>query len=238
MKCKILVADDHELVRRGLHALFDALEDTCVCADAADGYEAVRKAHELRPDVIILDPGMPRLNGICAARQILKANPRQRIIMFASDASETALRLTLSTGIKGFVFKNDPLTDLIEAVNAVRMDHLFFSGQVGKLILPGYLAFRDAETTEIVIEKNGHLTNREIQIVQLLAEGKCCKEVADILGMSVKTAETHRSNLMRKLKIHNLPELVLYSIRTKIIEVPVFDTAPPAFVSEAYAMAA
>lgn len=229
MSCRILVADDHELVRRGIEALFETNAELCVCASVADGYEAVLKADKLRPEIVILDSGMPRLNGISAARRILRQHPRQRIVLFASEMSNTLVRLALSAGIKGLVFKTDPLCDLLEAVNVVRRGETFFSGKAGNLILGGYLAqerdHSSVTATAHAVAK-GELTQREIEIAQLLAEGRCSKEIAVILGLSVHTAETHRSNLMRKLGIHNVAPLVLYSIRTNIIEVPVLDTTP------------
>jgi DNA-binding NarL/FixJ family response regulator len=229
MSCRILVADDHELVRRGIDALFQNNAELRVCASVADGYEAVLKAEKLRPEIIILDSGMPRLNGISAARRILRQYPRQKIILFASAMSNTLVRLALSAGIKGLVFKTDPLCDLLEAVNVVRRGETFFSGKAGNLILAGYLAQeRDhgSVTARIHAVAKRELTEREIETTQLLAEGKCSKEIATILGLSLHTAETHRSNLMRKLGIHSVAALVLYSIRNNIIEAPVFDPTP------------
>jgi DNA-binding NarL/FixJ family response regulator len=223
MKCRILVADDHELVRRGLHAAFETRDDMCVCAEAVDGHDAIIKAHEAQPHVIILDAGMPRLNGISAARQILREMPRQRIILFSSVASEPIVRLALAAGIKGLVFKSDPLSDLIDAVNAVRQNRTFFSGPAGTVVLKGYLQNERGEAAEQASPQDYSLTMREIEVAQLLAEGKSSKEIAALLGLSSKTAETHRSNLMRKLHIHKLPGLVLYTIQKSIIEVPVFD---------------
>lgn len=235
MKCRILVVDDHELVRRGINALFETQADMCVCAEAGDGRDAIAKALQLRPHVVIIDAGMPRLNGISAARRIMAEDPKQRIILFSDITSEPMLRLALSTGIKGIVFKTDPLSDLIDAVNAVRHDQVFFSGDAGKMILKGYLESQKSET--VITGSSGHccLTLRELEIAQLLAEGKCSKEVACLLGLSVKTAETHRSNLMRKLHIHNLPNLVLFTIKENIIEVPIFDRV---IHSKAYTAAA
>jgi len=229
MSCRILVADDHELVRRGLEAVFESNAELSVCASVADGYEAVLKTDKLRPEIVILDSGMPRLNGISAARRILRQHPRQRIILFASEMSNILVRLALSAGIRGLVFKTDPLCDLLEAVNVVRRGETFFSGKAGNLILAGYLA-QEGDHSSVTARTHavakGELTQREIEIAQLLAEGKCSKEIAVILGLSLHTAETHRSNLMRKLGIHSVAPLVLYSIRTSIIEVPLFDTAP------------
>jgi DNA-binding NarL/FixJ family response regulator len=229
MSCRILVADDHELVRRGIEALFETNAELRVCASVADGYEAVLKADKLRPEIVILDSGMPRLNGISAARRILRQHPALKIILFAPEMSNTLVRLTLSAGIKGLVFKTDPLYDLLEAVNVVRRGGTFFSGKAGNLILAGYLenSRGDSSATARAHQApNGELSLREIETAQLLAEGKCSKEIAVILGLSLHTAETHRSNLMRKLGIHSVAPLVLYSIRTNIIEVPVLDPAP------------
>ncbi len=229
MKCRILVADDHELVRRGMHELFETRDDMSVCADAADGYEAIEKARQFRPHVIILDAGMPRLNGISAARRILAETPRQRIILFSATTSVSMVRLALSIGIKALVFKTDPLADLVESVKAAYEGRTFFTGQIGQIILKGYLENGGARTApeSDVVPRDRSLTVREVEIAQLLAEGKCSKEIAVLLGVSLKTAETHRSNLMRKLHIHNLPGLVRYAIQENIIEVPVFEEAPP-----------
>ena len=228
MKCRILVADDHELVRRGMHELFDTRDDMSVCADAADGYEAIEKARQFRPHVIILDAGMPRLNGISAARRILAETPRQRIILFSAITSVSIVRLALSIGIKALVFKTDPLSDLVESVKAAYEGRTFFTGQIGQIILKGYLENGGTRSLEgETVPHDRSLTVREVEIAQLLAEGKCSKEIAVLLGVSLKTAETHRSNLMRKLHIHNLPGLVLYAIQENIIEVPVFEEAPP-----------
>ena len=235
MKCRILVVDDHELVRRGINALFETQADMCVCAEAGDGRDAITKALQLRPHVIIIDAGMPRLNGISAARRIMAEDSNQRIILFSDITSEPMLRLALSAGIKGIVFKTDPLADLIDAVNAVRQDQAFFSGEAGKMILKGYLESQKSEMATPELSGHPCLTLRELEIAQLLAEGKCSKEVAGLLGLSVKTAETHRSNLMRKLHIHNLPHLVLFTIKENIIEVPIFDRA---IHSKAYTAAA
>jgi len=188
VKCRILVVDDHELVRRGINALFETQTDMCVCAEAGDGREAITKALQLRPHVIIIDAGMPRLNGISAARRIMSEDPKQRIVLFSDITSEPMLRLALSAGIKGIVFKTDSLSDLIDAVNAVRQDQAFFSREAGKMILRGYLESQKSETATTGSSGHCGLTLRELEIAQLLAEGKCSKEVAGMLGLSVKSA--------------------------------------------------
>ena len=235
MKYKVLVADDHEMVRYGVRAVLEQRDDVVVCAEAADGLETIAKTREFRPHVIILDPGMPRLNGISAARRIMWDNPQQRIILFSTTDSEPMLRIALAAGVKGFVLKSDPLSDLVEAVEAVIQDRPFFSSKASEMILEGYLQGEKDEAPKSETNGKRNLTMREIEIAQLLAEGKCSKEIALILGVSVKTAETHRHNLMSKLHVHNLPPLVLYTIQNNIIEVPVFDTTPQVGTTKAAA---
>ena len=226
MKHKVLVADDHEMVRFGVRSVLEQSDDLVVCAEAGDGLEAILKTRELLPDVIILDPGMPKLNGISAARRIMWENPQQRIILFSTIDSEPMLRIALAAGVKGFVLKSDPLSDLLEAVKALLQDRPFFSSKASEMILEGYLHEDQRELRQNAKNGNRALTMRELEIAQLLAEGKCSKEIATILGLSVKTAETHRHNLMSKLHVHSLAPLVLYTIQNNIIEVPVFDIAP------------
>jgi len=215
MALRILVADDHEVVRRGLCALLDAHDGWKVCAEASDGRDAVEKAKQLRPDIVILDIGMPSLNGLAAARQILQNDARQRILILTITESEQVVREVLEVGARGFVLKSDAARDLVAAVEALQQHRTFFTSQVGEMVLSGYLhGGQKAPTLP-------SLTPREREIVQLLAEGKSTKEVASVLDLSVKTAETHRSNIMRKLNIHSVSELVLYAIRNNIIQAEV-----------------
>jgi len=215
MALRILVADDHEAVRRGLCALLDSHDGWKVCAEAGDGRDAVEKAKQLRPDVVILDIGMPNLNGLAAARQILQKDPRQRILILTITESEQVVREVLEVGARGFVLKSDAARDLVAAVEALQQHRTFFTSQVGEMVLSGYL--HGGQKTPTLPS----LTPREREIVQLLAEGKSTKEVASVLDLSVKTAETHRSNIMRKLNIHSVSELVLYAIRNNIIQAEV-----------------
>lgn len=226
MKCRVLVADDHEMVRYGVRAVLQARPDLEVCAEAVDGLDAIAKVRECSPHVIILDPGMPRLNGVFAARRIMWEYPQQRIVLFSAVDSEPILHTSLAAGVKGFVLKSDPINDLVDAVDSVRHDRPYFSRSAGEMVLKGYLRNQRGEARETAPKNGRTLTVRETEIAQLLAEGKCSKEVAAILGVSLKTAETHRNNLMRKLHIHSLPPLVLYTIERNIIEVPVFEPAP------------
>lgn len=218
MTLRILVADDHEVVRRGLCALLEGHPGWQVCGDAADGRQAVSKANELKPDVIVMDIGMPLLNGLAAAQQIMQANPRQRILILTITHSEQIIREVLEVGARGFVLKSDAARDLVTAVEALQQGRTFFTPQVGDMVLSGYLHGTGEKAVNVP-----RLTSREREIVQLLAEGKSTKEVAAILDLSVKTAETHRSNVMRKLDIHSVSELVIYAIRNNIIQA---DVAP------------
>src|ERR1700745_2181829 len=219
---RIFIADDHEVVRKGLCALLEAQPDWEVCGEAADGREAVEKAHELKPDVVILDIGMPSLNGLEATRQILKTNPHAKVLILTLHDSDQVVREVLNAGARGFLLKSDAARDLVVAVEAVRRDKNYFTSKVSAMVLEGYLKGGTQAVAAAVGRER--LTPREREVVQLLAEGKSTKEVAAALGLSVKTAETHRSNLMRKLDVHSVSQLVLYAVRNNIVQV----VAPPA----------
>jgi DNA-binding NarL/FixJ family response regulator len=212
---RILVADDHEVVRRGLCALLRNQPEWEVCGEACDGREAVVKALALKPDVVILDIGMPNLNGLEATRQMLKANPQIKILILTLHDSDQVVQEVLNAGARGFLLKTDAARDLVTAVDALRRGKIYFTPKVAAMVLDGYLRRDNA------IERPGRsrLTPREREIVQLLAEGKSSKEVAVALGLSVKTAETHRSNIMRKLELHSVSDLVLYAVRNNIVHV-------------------
>lgn len=216
MNLRVLVADDHEVVRRGLCVLLEAHPGWQVCGEASNGRDAVAKARELKPDIIVMDIGMPSLNGLAAASQIIQSNPRQRILILTITNSEQIIREVLEVGARGFVLKSDAARDLVTAVDALAQGRIFFTPQVGDMVLSGYLQGGGAKNVNLP-----RLTSREREIVQLLAEGKSTKEVAAILHLSVKTAETHRSNVMRKLGIHSVSELVMYAIRNNIIQAAV-----------------
>lgn len=214
---RILVADDHEVVRKGLVALLQAQPEWQVCGEAGDGREAVDKALELKPDVMILDIGMPTLNGLEATRQILKTNPHARVLILTLHDSDQVVREVLNAGARGFLLKSDAARDLVAAVEALRHDKTYFTSKVAAMVLEGYL--KGGTPGAIVSAGRNRLTPREREIVQLLAEGKSTKEVAVALGLSVKTAETHRSNIMRKLQLHSVSDLVLYAVRNNIVHV-------------------
>jgi len=222
---RILVADDHEIVRHGLVALINGHPDWIACAESDNGSDAVAKAKELRPDVAILDIGMPVLNGFEATRQILRDNPNIKILILTLNDSDEVVRTVLDAGARGFLLKSDAARDLIAAVEALQHNRTFFTSRVGKIILTGYLGRTHAPSAQEATMPS--LTPREREVVQLLAEGRATKEVACHLNLSVKTAETHRSNIMRKLGLHSVSELVLYAVRNNIIQVTAnIPTAP------------
>jgi DNA-binding NarL/FixJ family response regulator len=215
---RLLVADDHEIVRKGLRSLLEAQPGWQVTAEASDGREAVEKAREIRPDVTVLDISMPSLNGLEAARQMIKNDARAKILILTMHESDPLIREVLDAGARGYVLKSDASRDLVTAVNAVRSNKTFFTAKVAQIVLDGYLDKKPKKADEKKDEPRSRLTPRQREIVQLLAEGKSSKEVAVALGLSVKTAETHRANIMRRLDCHSVSELVRYAVRNNIIE--------------------
>ena len=218
-RLRILVADDHEIVRRGLISLIKSHPDWEVCAEADNGRQAVEKASQTKPDIAILDIGMPVLNGLEATRQILREHPAVRILILTITDTDQAVQAVLDAGARGFLLKSDAARDLVTAVEALAHNKTFFTARVADLVLSGYLN-RSPRSTKSDVSLPG-LTSREREVVQLLAEGKSTKEVACHLNLSVKTAETHRSNIMRKLGLHSVSELVLYAVRNGIVQVTV-----------------
>jgi DNA-binding NarL/FixJ family response regulator len=215
---RLLVADDHDVVRKGVRALLEEQPGWEVAAEAADGRDAVEKAKLVQPDVTILDLSMPELNGLEAAREILKTVQTKVLILTMYD-SDPLIRQTLEAGARGYLLKSDAGRDLVSAVDALRRNKTFFTPKVAQMVLEGYLGRPTKENEEDSARKNGlRLTARQKQILQLLAEGKSSKEVAVALNISVKTAETHRANIMRRLDCHSVTELVRYAIRNHIIE--------------------
>lgn len=212
---RILVADDHEVARRGVRALLESHPGWEVCGEAADGREAVNQASRLKPDVALLDIGMPSLNGLDATRQILAAEPNIRVLILTMHDSEQVVREVLAAGALGFLLKSDAGRDLVAAVEALQHRRTFFTTKVAQLVLEGYL-HPGAEGGQSF---RSVLTPREREVIQLLAEGKTTKEVASALNLSVKTAETHRTNLMRKLDLHSVVDLTLYAVRNGIVHV-------------------
>ncbi|HEV2443282.1 MAG TPA: response regulator transcription factor [Steroidobacteraceae bacterium] len=211
---RILIADDHELVRKGIAAQIAQRPNWEVIAEATNGRDAVTVALRMKPDLIVLDLSMPELNGLAAASQIVATWPEARILILTVHDSEQLVREVLAAGAQGYVLKSDAGRTLMAALDVLLEGGTFFTPKVGKMVLDGYL--RNPSSAEE--PGAGLLSPREREIVQLLAEGKSTKQVAAALGISVKTAETHRSNIMRKGEFGSLAELVRYAIRNHIIE--------------------
>jgi len=218
MPLRILLVDDHEVVRRGLTALLQARPDWEICGEASNGREAVWKTQKLNPDIVILDIGMPDLNGLEATRQIAKAKPDTRVLILTLHDSDTLVQEVLNAGARGFLLKSDAARDLVTAVEALKNNKTYFTPKVASMVLEGYLRKKNGVDTQDPAPR-ARLTPREREIVQLLAEGKSSREVADALGLSVKTAETHRANIMRKLNLHSVSDLVMYAVRNNIVHV-------------------
>lgn len=211
---RILVADDHEVVRKGLIAILKQRPEFQVCGEACNGREAIEQAKQLMPDVIVMDLSMPGLNGLEATDQIVKSNPGVRVLVLTLHDSEELIRDVLNAGARGFLLKSDSGSELVAAVEALVRDKTYFTSKVADLVLEGYLR----GGTPFAPSRNP-LTPREREVVQLLAEGSSTKEVAVTLGLAIKTAETHRSNIMRKLHLHSVTDLVLYAVRNNIVQV-------------------
>ena len=214
---RILLADDHEVVRAGLRALLEEQQGWEVVAEAVDGREAVEKATKLKPDAVVIDIAMPSLNGLEAVRQIVKAVPHARVLVLTMYDSDPLIQQVLQAGARGYLLKSDAGRDLVSAIDALRRNKTFFTPKVSQMVLEGYLDKNPREKEPESEAESLRLTGRQREIVQLLAEGKSSKEVAAVLGLSVKTAETHRANIMRKLDCHSVTELVRYAIRNHII---------------------
>lgn len=211
---RILIADDHELIRRGLVSALADRPDWSIVAEAADGRQACELAARLAPDIAVLDLTMPELNGLDATREIRAATPKTRILIVTAHESEQLIRDVLDAGAMGYVLKSDAGRVLVQAIEALLDERPFFTSKVARVVLEGYLRSGEDSVTQAAVA----LSPRERQIVQLLAEGSNNKEVARALQLSVKTVETHRSNIMRKMEFGSLADLVRYAIRNKIVD--------------------
>jgi two-component system response regulator NreC len=211
---RILIADDHGIVRTGLKLLLDRVPEMEVVAEAADGREAVRLARELKPDITIMDIGMPLLNGLDAAAHIVRENERIGVIVLSMHADESYILRALNAGAKGYLLKDHADEDLEQAIRSVSMGKPYFSPSIAQSLLEDYVGLMRERRLE---DSYDLLTEREREVLQLLAEGKSNKEVASFLNVSPYTIETHRTNLMQKLGLHNTAEIVLYAVRKAII---------------------
>jgi DNA-binding NarL/FixJ family response regulator len=213
---RIVIADDHDVVREGLRALLATEPAWQVCGEAVTGRDAVAQVAEKKPDVVILDVSMPDLNGIEAARQIHRRSPTSEVLILTMHDSDRLLAEAIDTGVRGYVLKSDAGRELVAAVGALARHRPFFSSGVAGSLLERHR--RVDSRPDAGAARPLRLTPRERQIVQLLSEGKTNKEVASSLDITLKTAETHRANVFQKLGIHSLAELVRYAIRNDIIE--------------------
>jgi DNA-binding NarL/FixJ family response regulator len=211
---RILLADDHTVVRKGLRLLLESQPGFTVIADAANGREAVALAQEHRPDVIVMDVAMPTLNGIEAARQILTHQPQTAVVFLSMHADESYVLRALKAGARAYLLKDSAEHDLIDAVKAVSEGKAFFSPAISKMLVEDYMRQMQERKVEDSYEL---LTTREREVLQLLAEGKNNKDVANILNLSLYTVETHRGNILQKLNLHSGAELILYAIRKGVI---------------------
>ena len=213
-KIRVLLADDHQLMRSGIRLMLERETDLSVVGEANDGREAVALAKSLRPNVVVMDIGMANLNGIEAAQQMTGDSPEIAVVMLSMHSDESYVLRALKAGARGYLLKDSAEADLIKAVHAVAGGKSFFSPAVSKVLLDDYVRKLRRSGTEDAYDL---LTPREREVLQLIAEGKSNKDIANLLNLSVYTVESHRSNLMEKLNVRGLPELILYAVRKGII---------------------
>lgn len=210
-KTRILLADDHTIVRQGIRALLDAQEGIEVVGEAEDGRQAVEKVKELVPDIVVIDITMPNLNGIEATRQIKKINDKIKVLVLTVHDNEEYVHQILQAGASGYLLKESAVSDLISAISAVKKGDIFLSPSISRVVVKDYIRHVEAESGGF--DSLNILTNREREILQLIAEGRTNKEIAALLKLSVKTVDVHRSHIMEKLHIHDITGLVKYAIR-------------------------
>lgn len=215
-KTRVLIVDDHQVVRKGVASILACRPEWEICGEAANGREALEAVDQLRPDVVIMDISMPEMNGLEASRRIVKGYPNIKVLILSMHESELLLREAFACGIRAYVLKSDVDTELLAALDALQRGKMFSTAKVTDSILRAYGV--GGPTPEPANSKNGQLSPREREIVQLVAEGKSSKEVAAALHISVKTVETHRAHIMDKLGVEGLSALVRYAIRNHIIE--------------------
>ena len=214
-KLEVLVADDHDIVRRGLRDLIERQPGWKVVGEATNGREAVEKAKQLKPDVSILDISMPSMNGLEAARQIAASGSPTKVLILTIHHSDPLIQQMVEAGVRGYVLKTDAASDLVQAVEALRRNKTFFTSKVAQAFIDGQ---QKPVKTSNGDDRALRLTPRQREIVQLLADGKSSREIASMLGTTFKTIETHRANIMRRLECHSVSELVRYAIRNDLIQ--------------------
>jgi DNA-binding NarL/FixJ family response regulator len=207
--------DDHEIVRRGLKALLSARPNWTICGEASTGRQAITLAAQHQPDIVIMDTSMPELNGLEATRAIRKQLPKTEVLILSAHYSEQLVREIAEIGARAFLMKSDASPDIFKAIEALADHRSFFTSTAAQTLIDGFYDLAWGTTSPVSMRK---LTSRQREIVQLLAEGKRNKEVAVTLGISAKTAETQRADIMRKLEMHSVTELVRYAVRNNIID--------------------
>lgn len=213
-KIRVLLADDHGVVRKGLRFLIEQEEDIAVVGEASDGRETVRMAKELQPDVVVMDIAMPQLNGIDATAQALKVSSHSGVLILSMHSDESYILRALEAGARGYILKDNAEDHLVQAIRVVAEGKPFFSPVIAQTLLEDYMRNLQQKGQQ---DSYSLLTDREKEVLQLLAEGRSNKDVAQLLDLSVYTVETHRTRIMQKLNLHNTAELVLYAVRKKII---------------------
>jgi DNA-binding NarL/FixJ family response regulator len=213
---RLLVVDDHAVVRRGVRALLESRPGWEVCGEAVDGQDAIRKAADLKPDIVVLDISLPGLNGLEATSRILKESPASEVLILTMHHSEELAQQVIKAGARGYVLKSDADQSLVAAIDKLSQHQTFFTSRVAEFVLDS--GVRGENERHAVEDPSRRMTSRERQIVQLVAEARSTKEVASHLGISVKTVEAHRTNIMRKLRLRSVSELVRYAIRNGIVQ--------------------
>jgi len=211
---RILLADDHTVVRDGLRALLEHECDMTVVAEAADGRESVRLAETERPDVVVMDLAMPNMNGMEATRRILASNSRIGVVILSMHQDESYVLGSLKAGARGYLLKDSMRSEVLQAIRAVYQGRSFLTRKVARIMQEDYIGRLQERGLE---DRYDLLSDREREILQMIAEGRSNKEVANLLNVSVTTVETHRAHILQKLDIHNIPELILYAVRKGII---------------------
>ena len=214
MSIRILLADDHTVMRDGLRALLERQPDMAVVAEAADGRECVRLAEEESPDVVVMDIAMPNMNGIEATRRIVAKSPRTAVVILSMHQDESYILRSLKAGAKGYLLKDSLRADVIEAIRAVAQGRSFLTRKIGRMLQEDYVRQLESRGLDDTYDL---LTDREREILQLVAEGRTNKEVARLLNVSLTTVETHRTHILQKLGLYSVPELILYAVRKGII---------------------
>jgi DNA-binding NarL/FixJ family response regulator len=214
MPIRILLADDHTVVRDGLRALIEKQADMAIVAEAADGRDSVRLAEEQSPDVVIMDIAMPNMNGIEATRRIVASCPKTAVVILSMHQDESYVLRSLKAGAKGYLLKDSLRSDVTDAIRAVVQGRSFLTRKVAKILQEDYIRQLERRGLD---DSYDLLTDREREVFQLIAEGQTNKEVAGLLNVSLTTVETHRTHILQKLGLHSIPELILYAVRKGII---------------------